>query len=85
MCIRDSFQELHRQGNTLLLVTHDPHIAALAQRRVEIRDGVVAAGGEWEASMASQEPGTRLTAHNQGAAGGEWEASHAEAGSRTAP
>ncbi len=83
--VLELFQELHRQGNTLLLVTHDPHIAALAERRVEIRDGVVAAGGEWEASMASQEPGTRLTAHHQGAAGGEWEASHAEAGSRTAP
>ena len=27
--------------------------------------------------MASQEPGTRLTAHHQGAAGGEWEASMA--------
>jgi len=35
--------------------------------------------------MASQEPGTRLTAHHQGAEGGEWEASHAQAGSRTAP
>ncbi len=75
--VLELFQELHRQGNTLLLVTHDPHIAALAERRVEIRDGVVAAGGEWEASMASQEPGTRLTAHHQGAAGGEWEASMA--------
>ena len=75
--VLELFQELHRQGNTLLLVTHDPHIAALAERRVEIRDGVVAAGGEWEAPMASQEPGTRLTAHHQGAAGGEWEASMA--------
>ena len=67
--VLELFQELHRQGNTLLLVTHDPHIAALAERRVEIRDGVVAAGGEWEASMASQEPGTRLTAHHSGASG----------------
>ncbi len=36
------FQELHASGNTLLLVTHDPSIAALAQRRVEIRDGLIA-------------------------------------------
>jgi putative ABC transport system ATP-binding protein len=35
------FQDLHRQGNTVLLVTHDPSIAALAQRRVELRDGLV--------------------------------------------
>jgi putative ABC transport system ATP-binding protein len=33
------FRELHAQGNTLLLVTHDPAIAALAGRRVEIVDG----------------------------------------------
>ncbi|WP_026853875.1 ABC transporter ATP-binding protein [Geothrix fermentans] len=36
------FRELHEQGNTLLLVTHDPSIAALAERRVEIRDGLIA-------------------------------------------
>jgi putative ABC transport system ATP-binding protein len=36
------FKELHRQGHTLLLVTHDPAIAAQAERRVEIRDGLIA-------------------------------------------
>lgn len=36
------FSELHAQGNTVLLVTHDPSIAARAQRKVEIRDGLVA-------------------------------------------
>ncbi len=36
------FRELHASGNTVLLVTHDPSIAAQAQRRVEIRDGLVA-------------------------------------------
>jgi putative ABC transport system ATP-binding protein len=36
------FQELHAQGHTILLVTHDPSIAALAQRRVEIHDGRIA-------------------------------------------
>jgi len=35
------FQELHRQGNTVVLVTHDPTIASLAQRRVELHDGLV--------------------------------------------
>jgi putative ABC transport system ATP-binding protein len=35
------FRDLHAAGNTVLLVTHDPTIAALAQRRVELRDGLV--------------------------------------------
>ncbi len=40
--VLDLFQELNAMGNTLVLVTHDPSIAALAQRRVEIRDGLIA-------------------------------------------
>ena len=35
------FRELHSQGNTVLLVTHDPNIAAMAGRRVELRDGLI--------------------------------------------
>jgi putative ABC transport system ATP-binding protein len=35
------FRELHSQGNTVLLVTHDPTIAGMAGRRVELRDGLV--------------------------------------------
>lgn len=40
------FRDLHAGGNTVLLVTHDPSIAAQAQRRVEIRDGLVATAVE---------------------------------------
>jgi putative ABC transport system ATP-binding protein len=35
------FTELHRQGHTILIVTHDLSIAALAERRVEIEDGLI--------------------------------------------
>ncbi len=38
------FKELNRQGNTVILVTHDLGIAAMAQRKVEIRDGLIATG-----------------------------------------
>jgi putative ABC transport system ATP-binding protein len=38
--------ELNRQGKTVLYVTHDPDLAARAQRRVVIRDGRVIGGGE---------------------------------------
>jgi putative ABC transport system ATP-binding protein len=35
------FRDLHAQGNTVMLVTHDPTIASMATRRVELRDGLV--------------------------------------------
>lgn len=35
------FRDLHAQGHTVVLVTHDPSIAALAERRVELHDGLV--------------------------------------------
>jgi putative ABC transport system ATP-binding protein len=62
--VLDLFRELHQQGHTLLLVTHDPSIAALAERRVEIRDGEVVMGGEEEDSMSSYEPGTHPAEHH---------------------
>ena len=40
--VLDLFKELNTQGNTLILVTHDPRIAALAGRQVELRDGLIA-------------------------------------------
>ena len=38
--------ELHRQGNTILIVTHDLAIAGLAGRQVEIHDGRIASSTE---------------------------------------
>ena len=35
------FSDLHRQGHTIMIVTHDLSIAALAQRQVEIHDGLI--------------------------------------------
>ena len=39
--VLELFLDLHKQGNTLMLVTHDLSIAGLAQRRVEIHDGQI--------------------------------------------
>jgi putative ABC transport system ATP-binding protein len=36
-------QEIHRTGLTILLVTHNPALAALAQRNVSIKDGQIVA------------------------------------------
>ncbi len=35
------FEEIHRKGNTVILVTHEPDIALHAHRIVRLRDGVV--------------------------------------------
>jgi len=33
--------QLNTMGNTLILVTHEPDIAAYAPRQIRIRDGVI--------------------------------------------
>jgi putative ABC transport system ATP-binding protein len=35
------FRELHEQGGTVVIVTHDPAVAALAGRVIQIADGVI--------------------------------------------
>jgi putative ABC transport system ATP-binding protein len=39
--VLELFAELHRQGNTIIIVTHDLSIAAMAGRQVEIHDGLI--------------------------------------------
>ena len=35
----DLLGELHREGLTIILVTHDPNVAAHADRLITVRDG----------------------------------------------
>ena len=44
--ILDVFDDLHKAGNTIVLITHDPNIAKRAQRLVRIEDGKLYEHGE---------------------------------------
>lgn len=39
--VMEAFQELHQKGHTIILITHEPEIAAFAQRVISIRDGLI--------------------------------------------
>ncbi|GAB4365722.1 MAG: ABC transporter ATP-binding protein [Spirochaetales bacterium] len=39
------FQELHREGITIVMVTHEPDIARFAHRKIVVRDGVILQDG----------------------------------------
>ncbi len=40
--IMEVFDSLHREGNTIILVTHEDHIAQRAQREIRLFDGMIA-------------------------------------------
>ena len=39
--ILDLFQQLNADGRTVILITHDPEVAACAHRTVQVRDGTI--------------------------------------------
>jgi putative ABC transport system ATP-binding protein len=39
--VMEAFQELHKKGHTIVLITHEAEIAAFADRVITIRDGVI--------------------------------------------
>ncbi len=39
--VMNVFHDLHAQGRTIVLITHDPDVAAQAQRQVHVRDGLI--------------------------------------------
>jgi putative ABC transport system ATP-binding protein len=45
-------QELHEEGATICMVTHDPRFAAHAERQVHLFDGKIVAEGELSQLMA---------------------------------
>ena len=49
-------QQLHRQGNTVVLITHDNSIAVQAQRIIRLEDGRVVYDGDSQAPEAVVQP-----------------------------
>jgi putative ABC transport system ATP-binding protein len=39
--VMDIFQGLQKQGHTIVIITHEPSIAAYAQRTIHIKDGKI--------------------------------------------
>lgn len=39
--VMEAFQELNKKGHTIILITHEPEIAAFADRIITIRDGLI--------------------------------------------
>ena len=51
--VLDLFQEMHRRGQTLIMVTHDPTVGRLADRQIQLEHGRVA--GEYLTGDETQE------------------------------
>ncbi len=56
------FRRLSQEGRTIVLVTHDPEIAAVTPRRIEIRDGKIAVKIDLTLAGLARKPGPDETA-----------------------
>ena len=61
-------QQLHRQGNTVVLITHDNSIAVQAQRIIRLEDGHVVYDGDAHAPEAVVQPGCAIRTEQEGSA-----------------
>ena len=49
--IMELLTELNREGKTIIMVTHEPEIAAYAKRQIVIRDGVISSDSAKEGGL----------------------------------
>jgi macrolide transport system ATP-binding/permease protein len=61
-------EDLHRSGKTVIIVTHDPEVAAVAERRVLLRDGRIEADRTRAAEASVRRSPALLTANAASAA-----------------
>jgi putative ABC transport system ATP-binding protein len=54
--VMDLLEELHREGATIVMVTHDPQLAARAQRNVHVIDGQVVDSSDEVRLLVPREP-----------------------------
>ena len=59
--VLELLEEINRQGTTIVMVTHDPELAARAQRNVHVIDGQVT---DFEEDPRLREPGTAPSSHD---------------------
>ena len=65
-------QELHRDGHTVIVVTHDAAVAAHAQRVIELRDGLVVADRTTASTSAARTSARPVRAEHDGPRWIEW-------------
>jgi putative ABC transport system ATP-binding protein len=61
--IMEIFEEIHKRGNTVILVTHEPDIAEHAHRVIRLRDGLVESDEKNENIVSAYDPEHR---YNEG-------------------
>ena len=68
-----TFRRMQRRGKTIVLITHDPEVAAWADRTVHIRDGKLFSDEEeraYLAGLAAREAGGKRDGEKDGGVGG---------------
>jgi len=46
--VMEAFRDLHREGQTIVMVTHEAEYAAFAERIISLKDGVIIDDGPWK-------------------------------------
>jgi len=59
LAVMEIFQRLHKDGHTIIMVTHDPHVGTLADRRIELEHGRIVPVHSHDLAGASSGSGRR--------------------------